>query len=346
MSRRNSSPMTERQSGPSTPADMNSRLRIILAGTATSPARTTPARSRGKLIRAIGGLLGALLLPTGASAANLALTTAEATHAVLSQNSSVQNPVSFTGNIGVFAGGSFTLNGDTVAGRVDYAGAINHQLTGAWTITGGESANVALVGTAQTDAACLAAAIVGLSGTSIADISASKTLNPGVYDVSKVSLGSHDTLTLSGGASDQFVLRINDTFGLPGGQIALTGGATPDHVFFYYTGASDVNLRNGSQFAGITITNGQVSSIKLPYALIGTTASHTVIWAAVTLTHSAGVGSGPYPPPSTPPVCTLASSIETYDSITGITHAFAFVSPAQTSGNTAASRPCRTNALK
>ena len=75
------------------------------------------------------------------------------------------------------------------------------------------------------------------------------------------------------------------------------------------------------------IDNTQILSFKLPYASTGASDPRTVVWAAVNQIGSGGVViAGPYAPPTTP-ACTLAASIETYDSVTGITHAFVSVPP-------------------
>jgi hypothetical protein len=66
-------------------------------------------------------------------------------------------------------------------------------------------------------------------------------------------------LTLSGSATDQFILRISSSFALNGGQITVSGGAVQNNVFFYYTAGSDVNLQNSSQFAGVLLVNSSNS---------------------------------------------------------------------------------------
>jgi hypothetical protein len=61
-----------------------------------------------------------------------------------------------------------------------------------------------------------------------------------------------------------------------------------------------------------TVTSGQIFSVKLPYA--NTAASgRTVVRATVTQTFATGSSTTP---------CELATSLETYDSTTGVTHVF------------------------
>ncbi|MDE3164826.1 MAG: hypothetical protein KGN36_03395 [Acidobacteriota bacterium] len=72
----------------------------------------------------------------------------------------------------------------------------------------------------------------------------------------------------------------------------------------------------------VKVVNAQVFSAKLPYASIGASELHTVVWAAITLTGAGSVGSGAFPPPSASP-CALSTSIEVYDTATGVIHAMA-----------------------
>jgi len=55
-----------------------------------------------------------------------------------------------TGNVGLLASGTLTLNNTTIHGEVDYPGAIHHSVSGTWAVTDGECANVAFVATAVT----------------------------------------------------------------------------------------------------------------------------------------------------------------------------------------------------
>ena len=59
-----------------------------------------------------------------------------------------------------------------------------------------------------------------------------------------------------------------------------------------------------------TLTTGQISNVKLPYASAGAARARTVVRAVVMLTTTS---------PSTAP-CSLVFSLETYDAATGVTH--------------------------
>jgi len=70
-----------------------------------------------------------------------------------------------------------------------------------------------------------------------------------------------------------------------------------------------------------TVTSGQIASVKLAYS--STAASgRTVVRAVVTQTFATGSSAAP---------CELATSLETYDSSTGVTHAY-IVGPQVVSG--------------
>jgi hypothetical protein len=64
------------------------------------------------------------------------------------------------------------------------------------------------------------------------------------------------------------------------------------------------------------IGNGQIFSASLPYSATGATGARTVVRVMITLT-ATWAGLAP------PPACALGSSMETYDTLTGVTHAFA-----------------------
>jgi len=202
-----------------------------------------------------------------ASASTLySLTPAEQNYSFLSANLTLFQPPSVTGNAGLFTGGLLTISKNTFNGEVDFAGAQNDSLSGGASVSGGEFANVAQVGTAESDAQALAATIAALSGNAIADITSSQTLNAGVYDLANLNLGMGDTLTLNAtSATDQFVVRISGTLSLgANAQIAFTGPVNPDNVLFYYTGSSGVTFGGGptvgSIFQGILLDNSSTAT--------------------------------------------------------------------------------------
>jgi hypothetical protein len=68
--------------------------------------------------------------------------------------------------------------------------------------------------------------------------------------------------------------------------------------------------------ANFTIASGQIFSATLPYASIGASSLREVIRVAVALSAMTVATLQP------PAACTLASSLETYDTATGVTHTF------------------------
>src|SRR5262245_30434062 len=79
------------------------------------------------------------------SASGVILTNADATYSVLGKNVVVQQNMTFNGRIGIVSGGLLNLSNNTIHGRVDYSGAVNHTVSGAWSITGGEIPNFGVV---------------------------------------------------------------------------------------------------------------------------------------------------------------------------------------------------------
>ena len=62
-----------------------------------------------------------------------------------------------------------------------------------------------------------------------------------------------------------------------------------------------------------TVSSGQISSVSLPFSKAGATGTRTEVRVIVTLTVTTGSGAAP---------CELRSSVETYDTSTGATHAY------------------------
>lgn len=69
--------------------------------------------------------------------------------------------------------------------------------------------------------------------------------------------------------------------------------------------------------ASFDIGGGQIFSTTLPYASTGESGARTVIRVAISIAPTSIASLQPPPPP-----CALASSLETYDASTGVTHAF------------------------
>ena len=106
-------------------------------------------------------------------------------------------------------------------------------------------------------------------------------------------------------------------------QINLVNTAGPDThgtaasctgtvTFYDHTGAPKGRSTN------FAIRTAQIFSVKLPFPLIDASGSRTVIRAEIA---GIPVGISVLTPPSLPP-CSLKFSLETYDSITGVTRMF------------------------
>jgi hypothetical protein len=111
-----------------------------------------------------------------------------------------------------------------------------------------------------------------------------------------------------------------------------TGATAPSctgTITFY--NASGSIIGSASSF---TVAGGQIFSATLPYASTGGSGSRTVIRVAIVLSTTTTSG---LQPPQPPAPCALASSLETYDTATGVTHAF--VSGVSAQGLTAVIRP-------
>lgn len=186
------------------------------------------------------------------------LTPAEQYYSFLSQNLIVNKPPVVDGTAGLFTGGLLTLSSGVLNGEADFQGSRNDNNSGTYSVTGGEFANVPLVGTAASDAAGLAATVAALTPTAtFTSITSSQTLTAGVYDVQTINLGSTNTLTLSAtSASDQFVIRVSTDFILgSNAQIVFSGPVDLDNVLFYYTGPNGVTFGGNSVFQGILLDN-------------------------------------------------------------------------------------------
>jgi hypothetical protein len=97
------------------------------------------------------------------------------------------------------------------------------------------------------------------------------------------------------------------------------GGVQPycvGAIVFYGGAGGETTLGPIGAFA---VESGKMFSVALPYAAVGASGSRTVVRVAITLggamaTTARGSELAP---------CIIASSLETYDTATGVTHAFA-----------------------
>ncbi|OGU37449.1 MAG: hypothetical protein A2068_10860 [Ignavibacteria bacterium GWB2_35_6b] len=148
--------------------------------------------------------------------------------------------------------GAANVNGDvgTVTGSID------------GTITAsGTNWGVGDVHTSQAQAH-LAAALADADGRSsdltIPNALGGQTLTCGVYDGGALSLASGQTLTLTGSATDVFIIRASSTVDINGGTVTLGGAAVWSNVFWYV--GSSATILSGSTFNGVILA---VTSITL-----------------------------------------------------------------------------------
>jgi Ice-binding-like/Secretion system C-terminal sorting domain len=133
---------------------------------------------------------------------------------------------------------------------------------------------------AQTD---LAAALTDAFGrTPDATISAAlggQTLTRGVYDGGALDLASNTTLTLSGSATDVFILRAASTITInTNSTVALSGGAVWSNVFWYV--GSSATILSGTTFNGTILA---VTSITLNASAVLVTGRLLAHGGAVTI---------------------------------------------------------------
>ena len=191
-----------------------------------------------------------------------------------SSNPHMNGPGTTTGNVGVMnpnavlsldSSNAWGINGNV---SLNTGGSVSHPAE----VNGSILNNQATVlNNALTDATNARATFSGLTATNttVTSIAGAMTINSSglgatnVIDVSTINLGS-GTLTLHGGANDQFI--INDAGGLTltSGHIVLTGGLTASDVVFNVTGdvSTSGGLNNESIINGIVLA-GPKSSIQM-----------------------------------------------------------------------------------
>lgn len=93
-----------------------------------------------------------------------------------------------------------------------------------------------------------------------------------VVDLSSINLGQDQVLTLSGNASDQFILNVSGNITLNAGKILLSGGLTPQDVVINLEGNSSVSTSHGlndeSVITGILLGTSPNSSLQFSPGLV------------------------------------------------------------------------------
>jgi hypothetical protein len=131
--------------------------------------------------------------------------------------------------------------------------------------------------------------------------------------VSAVPLQSSQFPPIGLASSETAQVNVVNTAAAPSSSPA--GNTTPPSctgtITFYNSTGSTIGAATS-----FTVGAGQIFSATLPYASIGASGSREVIRVAVALSLVTVASLQP------PALCTLASSLETYDTATGVTHTF------------------------
>jgi len=175
------------------------------------------------------------------------------------------NAGSIVGNVGV-AGtnpGNFGDSGTPITGGLYLGGSQTANFSGGVTASGGifnnQSSLLSSAASAATTASTTFAGLTATQSVSGNQITGTTTItagNPGglnVIDLSNISLGNGQVLTLNGSAGTEFVLNDTGGMSLNSAQIALTGGLSTNDVVYNVTGnnvQTSGGLNNESVLAG------------------------------------------------------------------------------------------------
>ena len=183
------------------------------------------------------------------------------------------------GDVGVAGDGNISLSGSaTIHGDLYWRTPGTLKLSGNAQITGmrhHDSASDAILdnGVLEANATSTHAASFTSSSfyASLTNITSSMTLtaqhdrpgNSTVLNLNSIVLGNQSTLTLSGTATDVFILNVSNQFSLTSqSKIVLTGGLSWDDVLFNIKGnGSDVTLDGQSTLNGILMANQRTVSL-------------------------------------------------------------------------------------
>ncbi len=173
--------------------------------------------------------------------------------------------------------GTASVNGDVGSSNATVSGNITASGTN-WNLTDlSDGHNMQ----AQTDlAAALTDALGRITDETIAgDALDGQILHRGVYEGGSLDLASSGTLTLSGSATDVFIIKASTTLTInTNSTVSLTGGAVWSNVFWYVGSSATIN--SGATFNGIILAG---SSITVNATAAQVTAQLLANTAAVTI---------------------------------------------------------------
>jgi hypothetical protein len=144
------------------------------------------------------------------------------------------------------------------------------------------------------------------TGAAVAQLPApTASIGPRIVNLPVVNLASSETAQIS-------VVNLASSFMAASGTVtaSITASCTGSITFYGSTGTA---IAPATSF---TVGSGQIFSASLPYAdisqnnVVSANGGRTPIRGVVTITETAGSGAP----------CTLASSLETYDTATGVTN--------------------------
>jgi ice-binding like protein len=177
------------------------------------------------------------------------------------------------GDVGVAGNGNLTMTGNsTIHGDLYWMTPGTLTMKGASKVTGAKHHDAASdailangVNEANSTSASAQAFLSSAAYASLTSITSSMTLvaqhdrpgNSTVLNLTNVNLGDHSILTLSGTATDVFIINVSQMFSLGAqSKIVLTGGLAWDDVLFNVTGnGSPVSLGAQSELNGILLAN-------------------------------------------------------------------------------------------
>jgi hypothetical protein len=267
-----------------------------------------------------GGLLAALLLlgAAGQVRAGFVSTTlgsaGPGNYAILNIGTgnadvALNGPGTTTGNVGVLSG-TLSLASSTppaVAGNVLLGNGASPNFSAAKQVSGSVLANQnPVLNQARTDAINASSTFAALAPTQSVPGGAIKgsatvsgTAGVNVLDVSGISLGNGQTLTLNGPAGSQFVINDSGGLTLNSGRINLAGGLTPSDVVLNFTGTNPAlktsgGLNHESVVNGILLAPAASTTVDFSPGLIKGRSSS----AATTPTLSPGPKSRVRAPPT------------------------------------------------